>query len=922
VYLPIWDAVREHLSAERMKADIAEFFEYSRWSSFDKLNGLARRIADKMEAEGMSDVRLIEFPADGRTAYGGWVMPQAYDVQAARLQVLNGQCRGVLADYRLNPTSLMLYSMPTPPEGVTAELVIADTLDAITSERVGGKMVLTRALGVEISQAAMRAGAHGLVSDCRNGSVFFKNCREVDTTNEWHNYTIPPWADSGKGFGFSISPERGRPLRADLETGGRVRVNAVVKSRHYDGVLPVISGCLKGEQPDEIVLTGHYDEYGADDNCSQIAVALEVCRAIKALAAAGKIPPLSRTIRILQPMEVRGFNALIQNGDEIRNIRAGLNIDTVGTDQNAATSSCTLSGSLAPSYADEFAAELLYRTSEINPLFRWRRTPPEMIDNIFGEPLIGAPIPQIWHFSATHHLETDKPATISGRMLTDMARVAATYTAFLANAALQEAIWLAELSAESGVRRASEIVRNSLIRSGNGKLSSGVQNQLASALMQYEKRPAGACQLVPAVSISPIVDESDTQRQHLVGESHLVPYAYFQARAGSLQLQVRQAFEDAEARMGSYVREILPTEITADQPQVYASQCVPLKLFKGFLGFEDLNRKDLAFVRDVLEIPAGWGAPMWLQRALMYANGKRTAGDIALLLEQHAVATVDVRRLERIFKFLAKQGAVRLRPYLTQAEIMAALQLAGVGRGDLLLGHFALSWFGYIEGGAESLIQTILELLGTDGTLVMPTFTFSWLGNMPYNPRNTPSVVGAVTNEFRKRAGVLRSAHPTHSFAAIGKHAQAITADHDHTRSPLSEDGPLGRIEALNGKILMFAKPESNTSMHLGEYRAGLPLLDFICPILQDGKRVEVVVPDCPWHVRFGPAYEKLYTGALIQEVPLGEQSIRVMRCADAIAAQAEVMLDTPVLLLQPGCDCAYCSRLKQHCTSIPATVS
>ncbi len=318
MYMPIWNAILARISEARMKADIADFFEYSRWSSFDKINGLAHTIADRMNQAGFVDVRLIEFPADGKTSYGGWVMPQAYDVHSARLQVLNGPHRGVLADYYINPTSLMLYSMSTPSDGITAELIVADTPEMMVPTPEAGKLVLTSGIGIEYSQSAMRAGALGLVSDCRNGHHLFKSSPEVDVTNEWHNYTIPPWADPEKGFGFSITPEKGRQLRAELEKGEKIRLNAVVQTRQYAGILPVVSGCLKGAVDDEIVLTGHFDEYGADDNCSQIAVALEACRAIKAMVEAGELPPLKRTIRILLPMEVRGFNALIQNHSDVR----------------------------------------------------------------------------------------------------------------------------------------------------------------------------------------------------------------------------------------------------------------------------------------------------------------------------------------------------------------------------------------------------------------------------------------------------------------------------------------------------------------------------------------------------------------------------------------------------------------------------
>jgi aminoglycoside 3-N-acetyltransferase len=905
MYTSIWNAVRSHLSAERMQAEIAEFFEFSRWSSFDKIVGLANLIAEKMAAAGLEDVRLIEFPADGRTAFGGWVMPRAYDVHEARLLLLDADESAMpLADYRLNPTSLMLYSLPTPPEGITAEIVVADQLEEMTPERLAGRLALTSGIGVEVSRAAMRAGAYGLVSDCRNGHRFFKNGPKVDAANEWHNYTIPPWNDPGKGFGFSISPERGRELRGRLAAGQTLHLHALVKTHHYDGILPVVSGLLPGLEPDEIVLTGHYDEFGADDNCSQAAVALEVCRAIRAMLLAGEIPPLRRTIRVLLPMEVRGFNALIQNQAETRHLRAGLNIDTVGTDQNGVTTTCTLSDNFValPSFTDDFVAELLTRLAEENPLFRWRRTDAEMIDNIFGEPLIGAPTPAVWHYSATHHLATDTPDLISGRMLADMGQVAATYAAFLANAGKHEALWLAELVANRAICRFQEIVAQGL---RGVRDAAGHHQRLTNVSQLYTRKLGSSRWLVPATPLLPCPENVAEHRQGLMPQEH---FDFLTAR---LAMELDHARREASSRMGRQAMDLFDTDVYKREPPTPQSRFVPVKTFRGFLAFEDLGDEDRETIHKALEIEPGWGAPLWLQNALMLANGKRTAGEIAALLQRHTGSDQEVRRLEQTFAFLAQKGMVRLRPYLTQTEIRAALEQAGIGNGDLVLGHFALSRFGYIEGGADGLIDTLLALLGPDGTLVMPTFTFSWVGRPPYDPHNTPSRVGAVTDRFWRRPGVLRSAHPTHSFAAVGRHAAALLADHDHTQSPLSKDGPLGRLADLDGKILMFAPPNANTTMHVGEYRAGLPLLDFVCPIMENGVRREVLVPDCPWHVRFAVAYEKLYARGLVQDVVLGEDTLCTMRCRDVIAAQAEVMRKTPEALLAPGCTCPYCQRLK-----------
>jgi len=918
MYTPIWNAVRAHLSAERMQAEIVEFFEFSRWSSFDKIAGLAQRIAEKMEAAGMEEVRLIPFPADGRTAYGGWKMPHAYDVHEARLTLLteDDAPAATLADYHLNPISLMMYSLPTPPEGITAELVVADRLEEMTPERVTGRLVLTSGIGVEFSQTAMRAGAHGLVSDCRNAHRFFKHGPEVDRTNEWHNYTIPPWDAPGKGFGFSLSPEQGRHLRGLLAAGQTLRLHALVRSRHYDGTLPVVSGLLPGLEKEEIVLTGHFDECGADDNCSQVAVALEVCRAIRAMLASGEIPPLQRSIRVLLPMEVRGFNALIQNEAETHHLVAGLNIDTVGTDQNRATTVCTLSDNFIalPSYTDDFVAELLTRLTEANPLFHWRRMDGEMIDNIFGEPLLGAPTPALWHFSATHHLATDTPDRISGQMLTDMAQVTATYAAFLATAGLHEALWLAELTANQTRGRIQEIVARSH-RNGEDPAQIAAQHQqLTSCYARSIQKLVSPERLVPTLPLIPTLPGVAEQRQNLVGPAQLMPREFFRECVSELHAQLDRAHDEAANRLHRQIGTFFPSMVLAEA-RTPESRCVPLKIFRGFVAFEDLNEEDRHYLHTVLEMPFGWGAPMWLQNALMLANGKRTAGQIAALLRLHTGSTPEITRLEAVFASLAQRGLVHLRSYLTQEDIETALEKAGIEEGDVVLGHFALSRFGYIEGGAEGLIETLLAILGPSGTLMMPTFTFSWIGRPPFDPSTTPSRVGAVTDRFWRRPNVLRSLHPTHSFAAFGRHASTLLSDHDHTRSPLSADGPLGRLADLNGKILLFSPPTTNTILHVGEYRGGLPLLDFLCPILKNGVSQEALVPDCPWHVRFAPAYAKLHARNLIQDVPLGESTLHTMRGKDAILAQAEVMHETPEALLQPGCNCPFCQRLKQYCT-------
>ena len=917
MYDPLWQAVLPHLSTTRMRADIEEFFELSRWSSYDKITALAQLIETKMEAAGMSDVRLIQAPADGRTSYGGWMMPKAYDVEMARLTVVDAEgVTVVLADYQDNPTSLLLYSLPTPEEGLKAELVVADTIAECQPDKLNGRLVLTSCFGVEFSRAAMGAGALGLVCDGRVERRFFKTGDYLNHTNEWHNYTIAPWDEPNKGFGFSLSPNQGQQLRARLGAGETVRLHAVVKTRHYDGVLPVISGRLPGNGPEEIVITGHYDEFGADDNCSQIAVGLEAVRAIRALVEAGELPPLQRGIRLLFPMEARGFNALVQDGEEIKNFRLGLNIDTVGTDQNAVTSTCCLADSLlaAPSFAEEFLAELLERVAEENPLFRWKRVAADVIDNVFGEPLIGAPTPCIYHYSATHHLPLDTPERINDRMLRDMARVTATYAGFAANAGLKEALWLGELVADHAVQRLEASATRALRQPLDAERFDALLRQTDTICQSYYQRLDSVRWLVPRTENLPAPELVGPLDQEL----RLLPHELYEELNDLMRERIHGVQGTTKDSIWNRAEDFWQVARPAEGIPIPVSHCVPVKTFRGFITFEDLSAQEREYVTDELSIEMGWSAPGWLQNALMLANGKRTAGEIADLLRQHGNHAPDIEHLGKVFEFLTQRGQVRLRPYLIQAVIRDTLIEAGLKRGDAILGHFSLSRFGYIEGGADALIDTLLDLLGPEGTLMMPTFTFSWLGHQPYNPTETPSRVGAVTDRFWRHPEAQRSLHPTHSFAAIGPLATSLLEGHDHTQPPLGENSPIARLAAANGKILMFARLKSNTSMHVGEYLTGLPFLDLVCPVGQYqypyGSWRPGVVPRCPWHVNFDAAYETLYARGLIRDVPLGESVIHTMRCQDAIEAQAAVARETPETLIQPGCDCAYCQRLKEYC--------
>ncbi len=184
------------------------------------------------------------------------------------------------------------------------------------------------------------------------------------------------------------------------------------------------------------------------------------------------------------------------------------------------------------------------------------------------------------------------------------------------------------------------------------------------------------------------------------------------------------------------------------------------------------------------------------------------------LLERFRAAKKERRRRE-----LEKQK--EKGDIITRAVLVNHLKEAGLQKGDTVLAHCAMSRIGFLEDGPKTLVDSLLEVIGTEGNLMMPTspnasFQIDYARNTRiFDVIKTPSALGAVTEYFRNLPGVCRSAHPTEPVAALGPDAQWLTEGHLGEPTPYTSNSPFCRLYEKNGKILYIGVTLDNAGTNL-----------------------------------------------------------------------------------------------------------
>jgi hypothetical protein len=347
-------ALANELSGETAKRNLEGLARFHRQRGSAGFHAAAELVAGRARAYGLSDVAILQFPADGKIFYGTQRSRPGWDAEKGLLTVTEyegglvpcGKRPGIIADcakgkvsalanYEDMPITLAEDSESGHASGTLIDVGEGTKESDYTGKDIRGKFVLVGAQPAAVQDLAVgKFGAIGIVSYAQNQMTAWRG--EDENLIRWgHLETFSP----NKTFAFMVSLKTARWLQQLMKKHGllALELEADVKAgqhaSNYEVVTATIPGADAKLKDEEIAFSCHLDHQrpGANDNASGCVTILEVARSLQKLISEGKLPRPARTIRFFWPPEIEGTLALLNGKPEFaRRIRAAVHMDMVG----------------------------------------------------------------------------------------------------------------------------------------------------------------------------------------------------------------------------------------------------------------------------------------------------------------------------------------------------------------------------------------------------------------------------------------------------------------------------------------------------------------------------------------------------------------------------------------------------------------
>lgn len=244
-----------------------------------------------------------------------------------------------------------------------------------------------------------------------------------------------------------------------------------------------------------------------------------------------------------------------------------------------------------------------------------------------------------------------------------------------------------------------------------------------------------------------------------------------------------------------------------------------------------------------------------------------------------------------------------------------------VKSGDTVIVHASARSVGRVVGGAPVIVRAIQEMLGPEGTVLVPSFSAPQENGL-FELTQTPSRTGFISECLRRDPGSFRSMHPTHSVTGWGRLARSLTAGHEMTTA-LGPDSPLHKAAKQGAAILMIGCDLTACSLiHVAEALVRPPYLGKVAYpgydraltlIDENGARRSYLPVDVPGDsAGFGCVQEEMDRRGLIQWCRLGAASVMRLNAMDCLDVAVEMLRADSAALLCDRPSCRVCPSCLQ----------
>jgi hypothetical protein len=676
----IRNIVKEELSGENAKLYVQQISSFHRIQASTMFHEAAEYIRDTLLKIGIKNAKIEQFKSDGSKKYWTYTSPIGWEVKEAELRLIEPKEK-LLCRYADVPTCLHTHSKATRPEGVIAELVdvgIGSKAKDYNGKDVKGKFALATGIArIVHEQAVYKRGAAGVITDTLTRE--FKNVREsLDIPDACSYQAIwPTKEDLDKvTFGFSISKRQGGHLRNLLKNDESVKLKAKVDAKLFSSNLELVIATIPGSsKPDEeVFLIAHlcHPKPSANDNASGSGLLLEIARVLTILIDSGKISRPARTIRFIWTPETYGTIAFLHDHQEMQSkLVAGINLDMVGQDQELCKSTLTLDKTpdSLPSYLNDLVLNLIEESiEEFDPsitfgsasTFRYK-------ENVFTggsdhaeftDSTIEVPCVMLLQWpDIFYHSSMDTIDKVSPKNLKRVGWVATVATLIVANADLDEAIYIANQTSSRGTTRIKEAGRKAIeelyrlkenpkIKQKPNELIQSLarkrlyyQNKIKHIMQREEEAVSSVKRLTRNTELDTFL-QNFTEDISIIGEKEIT--------------RINKVLSYIATTIGIFI----PDQIEETKAEKETRKITPQRRFKGSLSMETVRKsitdeefewyekklkKDPAFQMKIIEV-------------LNFMDGKRTLYEIINSVSAEYTET----KAEDVLKYLRYLEKIKL----------------------------------------------------------------------------------------------------------------------------------------------------------------------------------------------------------------------------------------------------------------------